>query len=954
MCRIYLFLFFLFHVTFSAQAQRVGILRNNPSSLKWYSIETPHFDILFPKSSLRDGYRMANTMELLYGPVSKTMRAKPIHTPLILQDQSTVSNAFVTINPYRMEFFTMPPQNSNFIGTNNWLNLLSVHEFRHAAQQSYSFTGKNKWIKTLFGEQAAGGLAHMVYPDWFWEGDAVATETALTPSGRGRIPNFNIALKANLLEKPMFSYFKQVGRSFNDFVPNHYVMGYNMIAYLRKEKGAYIWSDIQRRALDKFYLPFSWSIATKKYTGSYTVDLYKETMQDLKDKWRKQVENLDLVDGEQLSKKIRKGYTDYMYPQPLEDGQILSLKSGFDDIAKFVLTNSNAKDQVVFTPGDLLKSGMLSVVRNKIVWVEQAYDPRWIMRSYSNIKTYDLSRRKARKLTSKGRYGAASLSPDGNKIVATEVNSSSDSYVVILDANSGAVLRRWKTDYAYLYSTPRWGEDDKILVVRHKQSEKAILELDPETGDEKLILSFGDENIGHPVRYKNYIFYTSPYSGIDNLYAYDVVNDRKFRVTSTKYGAYNPVIDSRKEELIFNRYEVNGMAVSKMKINPSQWIPIEKVENVGINYFKILEKQEGNADILSKVADDTSKYKLKKYQAWKHLIKPYSYGLAFSSTENQLLLGLASTNYLSTMALDVGYVFNYPSTSGKWFLGMSYQGWYPIIDFRYTSEVTGERVSIYDPTSGKYKIFNVYQDELNTGIRLPFVLTNSKFKTGLSLGSEVTYVFNRTYDKGLVGSFQNTKKKFTFYKHTFSLYRLLKRSDRDLNSKWGTRLDLFYRYTFDYEKLASMFASNLQFYTPGFGNHHYTALRGTYSHAPNFRYNYSSAYHYPRGYEAKAFKNLYTGTIAYGAPVCYPDLSIGPLVNFKRLSLEGFMDYAVGEKYGNLGRQVMRSYGITLGVDGNVFRFKENVGITFTTIYVPETGEFHTQFGFNTSALFQN
>ena len=944
-----LFLFML--LSQMAYAQKVGVLRNNPTSLKWYDITTPHFDIIFPKYSKDDGYKLANTMELLYGPVSKTMRAKPIHTPLILQDQSTVSNAFVTINPYRMEFFSMPPQDYNFLGTYNWLNLLSVHEFRHAAQQSYSYTGKTKWIKILFGEQTAGGIAHLVYPDWFWEGDAVATETALSSSGRGRIPHFNIALKANLLEKPMFNYYKQVARSFNDFVPNHYVMGYNMVTYLRKKQGAYIWSDIQQRSLNKFYLPFSWSLATKKYSGMYTKDVYKATMNDLKVKWQKQVDELTIQEGSQLSTTIKKSYTDYLYPQFTDNGEIISLKSGFDNISQFVSIDQNGSEKHVFTPGEVVKSGMLSVVKNKIVWAEQNYDPRWRMRTYSNIKIYDINTNKLKKLTHKGRYGSPAFSPDGTRIIASEVNSSSESYLVVLDANTGDVLKRWKTEKEYLFSMPRWSNNTWILAFKHKQGEKALIKINSETGEEKILLPYSDENIGHAVQYKDYILYNSPYTGIDNIYATHLPTQKKYRVTSAKYGAYNAIIDEGKSEIVFNKYNVNGMSISRLSFDPENWEPIESVKKVGLDYFKTLEEQENNADILSKVDLDSSKYKLQKYKAWKHLIKPYSWGLAFSSTENQLLVGVASANYLSTMALDAGYAFDYPSMSGRWFVGASYQGWYPIIDFKYTSAT--RQVKTYDPF-GRQVTLRWYEDELNAGLRLPLLLTNSRYNIGLNLGSEFNYVFNRKFDDPLIASFKNAQKKSTFYKHDVFLYSLLKRNERDLYSKWGASLGLYYRYTFDKAELASMFASNLQLYLPGVANHHSTQLRGTYSHAPNSEYLYRTPYHYPRGYSARLFKNLYTTTIAYAAPIWYPDLSVDPLVNFKRLSLEGFVDYGYGENYFNNSTQVMRSFGLTLGLDGNLFRFKEMLGLKFTGIYVPETKEVSFQFGINASSIFQN
>ena len=62
-------------------------------------------------------------------------------------------------------------------------------------------------------------MAQVAAPQWFWEGDAVATETAFTPSGRGRIPNFGLVLRTNLLEGRTFNYHKQYLRSYKHNIP---------------------------------------------------------------------------------------------------------------------------------------------------------------------------------------------------------------------------------------------------------------------------------------------------------------------------------------------------------------------------------------------------------------------------------------------------------------------------------------------------------------------------------------------------------------------------------------------------------------------------------------------------------------------------------------------------------------------------------------------------------------
>src|SRR3546814_3219896 len=52
-------------------------------------------------------------------------------TPILLQNQTVISNGFVTLAPRRAEFYMTPPQNN---GPGDWVTRLAVHELRHIAQ----------------------------------------------------------------------------------------------------------------------------------------------------------------------------------------------------------------------------------------------------------------------------------------------------------------------------------------------------------------------------------------------------------------------------------------------------------------------------------------------------------------------------------------------------------------------------------------------------------------------------------------------------------------------------------------------------------------------------------------------------------------------------------------------------------------------------------------------------
>jgi hypothetical protein len=38
------------------------------------------------------------------------------------------------------------------------------------------------------------------------------------------------------------------------------------------------------------------------------------------------------------------------------------------------------------------------------------------------------------------------------------------------------------------------------------------------------------------------------------------------------------MIDEKRKEILFNDYSMNGYQIASVKLNPSQWTPIEKVK----------------------------------------------------------------------------------------------------------------------------------------------------------------------------------------------------------------------------------------------------------------------------------------------------------------------------------------------------------------------------------------
>ena len=200
-------------------------LGQDPASLKWRQIVMPHFRLIYPESFESKALQMIPAASRLYTSVPKSLSYKPARVPVIIHNYNVTPNALTIWAPKRIEMYTSPPQD---MYAEDWMTQLLVHEYRHVVQMDRNNQGFTRILSYFLGEQAAVAVNGLFVPSWFMEGDAVCTETALGLSGRGRIPNFEMMLRTQVMEQGSYTYDKAALGSYKTFVPNHYELGYTL------------------------------------------------------------------------------------------------------------------------------------------------------------------------------------------------------------------------------------------------------------------------------------------------------------------------------------------------------------------------------------------------------------------------------------------------------------------------------------------------------------------------------------------------------------------------------------------------------------------------------------------------------------------------------------------------------------------------------------------------------
>jgi hypothetical protein len=904
----------------------------DPASIKWQRLKSEHFRVIYPPGMDSISRFIANALENNYSIASKGLESKPGKWPVIVHNRSTVSNAFTPYAPKRIEFLSTPPQDTY---PQPWFDQLVLHEFRHSVQYGSVNRGFSKGLYYIFGQQITAGVLGVFAPLWFIEGDAVVQETVMSESGRGRAPSFEKGLRAQFLEKGIYSYDKAYNGSFRDYIPDWYELGYLLVGYTRIQHGINAWSPVMERVGKYPFMLVPFSTALHKQTGKGKSRLYEEIADSLKSSWARQAEKITYTPYTRISPDPGKNFTLYDEAVFISDSLILVDKSSIDDINHYMQVDFMGNENVLVTPGVGSLDDALSITNGMLCWAEQEPDPRWSLQNYAVIKTYDTLSGKIKQLTFRSKYFAPILSDDGSLIVTAETPPDCRNALVILDVKNGKAVHRFTSPENYFYAQPNWSSDDRkvISVVVGKQGKSLVL-ADPATGRMRTVIPFGYQDIGDPTAYGRYIFYRGAYSGIDNIYAADTLTGEIFQVTSARFGASGPVVSPGGDILIYSNYTSRGNELVRAPLDSSKWIPLADVEDHSLKLYEPLSRQMNytfNPDSVPKVD-----YPSKPYRKGLNLFNFHSWAPVSMDINNLNFspgVTLLSQNLLGTSFTTLGYSYDLNEETGKYYLNYRYEGLYPAINLQADY---GLRRGIYHDTI-KY---NYHELNISGGLSVPLNWYVRSWYMGFQPSAEYSYKL-LTMEPGTELKF--TQDRYHSLAYRFFFYTQVRQSTRDLLPKWGQTLDINFQNTpFDGDSANSIFSAELTVYFPGLARHHGFRLYGGYQDRVVHHYYYSGIINLPRGYSGIYADRIVSGSVSYAFPVFYPDWNIGPLLYLKRLKGNLFYDYA--RTFNAEPILSYQSIGLDLTVDFNLFRHFAPLAAGLRSIYFPQTGTIGFEF----------
>ncbi len=926
----------LFVFCFLGAKAQYYITGQDPASVKWFQIKTPAAKIIFPHDAQRTAQEYAGLLQLSSKAVATPYLQRMRPVKIVLHNLSTLSNAMVSPTPMHADYFLTPDQETY---AQRWSKQLTLHEYRHVVQMQKLKQGFGKGLYFAFGDQAVGALMGLFLPFWFIEGDAVFSETIYSQSGRGRSPEFVMDLKAQVVEKGIFSYDKAQYGSYRDYVPDHYTLGYQLVLFGLINYSPDIWDQTLNKVARRPYSLMPFSNGIRHFTGVGKAKYYKEVLFQLKSEWLANLPENSIVNF--VEQPMPTDYTDYRFALPLSNGGFVAEKSGIDDVTRFVKIDPTGREKVLKTPGYGF-SQSLSGNDTLIVWNEKTYDPRWANRDYSVIKAYHTQTGKTEQLTHRSRLFAPSLSNDGSMIAAVNIDKENRYYLSWLNSYSGQVVGKFHFPDNWFLITPSWASDDKslVLVVLSDQG-KAIVRFSPQSNEIDTLVPFGFVDIGQPILNNSLLVFKSALNGTNNLYCKDLKTENVYRLTESRYGVSDPAFFTSGDSLSFAEYTPDGYRIATLSLSSSM-TPVGQ-DAVGYRYPIDALTPPYPFNIDEVVPEDTL-FPIKKYSRLAHLFNFHSWGLTGFEIDNYSFspgVNVLSQNVLSTSTAYAGYYYDPDEQAGKIKAGFDYMGWYPVVS---VAAETGRRTAAYTDTAQIKQALNWRETDLATNVSVPLNFTSSRWLKGIEPMVGISLKF-RDMDKDVQVQFK--EDQITSLTYRFYGYIQYKRSQRDLFPRWGQTVQATFRHTPFSEYTNQQLALTSVSYFPGLFSHHGIRAYIGYQQSAGNSFTYGNLVSTPRGYSGLYMTEFQVLKADYAFPVAYPDWDIPSIMYLKRISSHLFYDIASG--IADQQNKTVSSTGVELYTDWHFLGLLPEIKLGVRGIYLLEqqSTEMEFLFGFS-------
>ncbi|MGO4288074.1 hypothetical protein [Chitinophaga sp. RAB17] len=861
----------LFALSLSLSAQQFG---GNPPSLKWQQINTDTVRVIFPKGMTPQGERVANIVHYLNRYTRTSIGPLERKVNMVLQNQTMQSNGYVQLGPFRSEFYLTPSPSSLDLGSLNWIEQLSVHEYRHVLQNMNFRQGLSKVFSILGGQLGQAAITNIAVPNWFWEGDAVVMETALTPQGRGRLPGFFDGFRGLSLAGKQYAYMKIRNGSYVDYVPDHYPLGYLMATYGRTHYGQTFWKDVTTDAVRFRGLFYPMSHSLKKRTGKNVTGFYHAMLAEYQPLWNNYAARPDTTPAVAML-PVAKPVTNYKYVYSAGDNEWIVLKNAWNKVPGIYQLNAAGEEHLLVRPG-IVYDDFFSYRNGRIVWAAARFDARWGWKDFSVIRIWDNATGRTKTISPRGKFFSPDISANGQQVIAVATTPAMQYHLQLINAQTGTIEKELPNPENWYYTYPRFASNDQAVIsaVRNTKGEMALVQQSLTTGESTVLTPFSFTVIGTPAVSGDTVYFTSGYKDVNNVYAITLADKKTYEVTDRGNSALHMAIDAQKDSLIFSEFTIKGYKLYHAALNTSSWKEVPASGDGRSAWLQPHFKEGG--DILDVVPHDS--LPVKKYRQLTHPFNFHSWVPSFNDPDYGI--SLIGENILSTTSTSIGYTYNRNEGYSDIAAGFTFGGWFPVLSVGADYAINRNGL---DQNRQR-----VYWNEAtaHVGISVPLNFSGGLYSRSLSVGSN--YNIRHRY---LDSKYKGNDLQFLSNTLIFSNQRM--KATQNIFTHFGQYLAVQYNTSVNGLYAEQLYA-RLDQYLPGLWQNHNLVLQAAYQQRDkSFNYSFSDNFVYARGYNTPFYTRIYKLGANYHLPLAYPDWGFAQILYFNRIRANLFYDYSM-------------------------------------------------------------
>lgn len=667
-------------------------------SLKWHTFKTQDFKLIYPASmdSLASVY--ARQLEAHKWDVGRSIGQhanfkykKPL--PVILHGQTATSNGLVTWAPRRMELYTLP--DAYGMEALNWIDNLTIHESRHAAQMQF---GRNRGygvFNWLTGDSFTGAMSALYPGPALLEGDAVVAETALSQSGRGRTADFLEYYMAAYDSGDYRNWYKWRYGSSKYFTPDYYKLGYLTVAGTRYVYDYPTFTDDYFHNIRPHIVPFRFNVLNKTLkaeSGKKLKGVWKDITEAQDSIWKEAiVERGPFQESEKVTSTPRR-FEQFVGTTAVGD-ELFAIRKSITKTSRLVKISPEGKVSVIRPFAANTSALMASEADGRIYWSESIPDIRWGLKQSSRIRWTKAGSSRIYTLTKKGRYFNPVPSSDGVSIAVTDYPMEGGSAVVVIDKVFGRELQRFNAPDSIQITESAW-VGDKLFACGLSDNGYGIYNV---SEGYSTLVAPQPAKMQQLRNFNGRLCFVSDRNGVNELYQLDGL--RVIQLTNNRLGASDFIL-SADDSLHFSALTVDERGIYKAALSP-----IGEVDYSELYHYPIADKLSEQEALLKAGADEPETNlemsEIKPYHKLPHLMKIHTWApayidyneiadMSFETIYSEGVLGatVLYQNELGTAYGTAGYqLVNYQEDSytlPEWRSSVhaqfTYEGRYPVIN----------------------------------------------------------------------------------------------------------------------------------------------------------------------------------------------------------------------------------------------------------------------------------